>query len=36
MMKTETVRDAKQMKQCVFTMSHVIVADVTLAKQADL
>jgi hypothetical protein len=34
--KTGLVRDAQQMKQCVCTISHVIVADVTSTKQVDL
>jgi hypothetical protein len=35
LMETATVRDAQQTKQCVYS-SHVIVAGVTSAKQADL
>jgi hypothetical protein len=34
--KTGPVRDAQQMKQYACTVSHVTVADVTLAKQAAL
>jgi hypothetical protein len=35
-MKTGPVRDAQQMKVCVCTISYMLVADVTPAKQADL